>query len=1101
MKIKPQKLPLLLVLIFLLFAAVIGAAGYYFYLNQKRSLKQEMFNQLTAIADLKVRMIDNWRKDRAGDAALLVETPFIAEHARQVFENPKDTPAKKEIQEWLTSLQSHYQYKSVFLLDARATVRLSVPEDAEAPRSVAKDLAFQAIQEKKVRLSELYRSAAGQIRLSLLVPILTQEGPRTVSIGTLLLRIDPYQFLYPLVESWPTPSRTAESALVCREGDEVVYLNEAGHGRMTPLASRLPLSRKELPETMAVLGREGIVESTDDRGVPVLAAMRHIPESPWFLVAKVDRREVYTPIREHALATAVVVGLMILGAGLAVGLIWHRRHLQFEKTLASERERNQEKLIAQSRILEAFFTSSVTPLVFLDKDFNFIRVNEAYARACQRDASEFPGHNHFDFYPSDAKEIFEQVVKTKTPSQVFARPFVFPDHPEWGETYWDWTLTPILDNQGNVEHLAFSLNDVTESKKAEKERRAASLYARSLLEASLDPLVTISPDGKITDVNRATELVTGCPRERLTGSDFSDYFTEPEKAREGYQRVFSEGFVKDYPLAIRHISGRITDVLYNAVVYKNEAGLVQGVFAAARDMTEIKLMEQEHLRLVAAVEQAGESIVITDSRAVIDYVNPAFERANGGARYEILKTSYVDILSSGIGQASLREDLLETVRQGGTWSGHVTRKRKDGKALELDVTLSPVKDKAGRIMNYLALERDVTRELILQEHIRRTQKMEALGTLAGGIAHDLNNILSPIMINTEIALWDTPADSPTAQALQTVLQASVRGKELVKQILAFTAQTEREPKPLSLRSIIRESLNLLMATIPRTIEIRQDLEKGAGKVLVDPTQIHQVLVNLCTNSAYAMREKGGVLEVRLARMKIDAEIADRHLHLKPGPYVRLTVSDTGQGMSPEVMERIFDPFFTTKKVGEGTGMGLAVVHGIVKSCGGAITVYSEMGEGSAFNVYLPEIAGEGETESAKAELLPTGNERILLVDDEKIQIQSIRPALERLGYSVTAKEDGREALKAFRARPDAFDLVITDQTMPHISGLGLAEEVARIRPDIPVILFTGFSEAVNGKKAKEVGVRDFIMKPFSARDLAEAIRRALRPVASLRSKL
>jgi PAS domain S-box-containing protein len=1093
MKITPQKLPWLLVLIFVVFSALIGAAGYYVFQNQKTSLKQEMFDQLTAIADLKVRMIDNWRKDRAGDAGVLVETPFIAEHARQLFENPSDTAVKKEIQEWLTSLQSHYQYNSVFLLDAQGNVRMSVPKDAAAPRSATSDLALEAIQEKKMRLSELYRSTSGEIRLSLIVPIFTQEGQKAVSLGALLLRIDPHQFLYPLVESWPTPSRTAESALVRREGDDAVYLNEAGHGRMKPLTSRLPLSRKELPESMAVLGREGIVETTDDRGVPVLAAMRHIPDSQWFLVAKIDRREIYVPIREHALATAVVVGLLILGAGLSVGLAWHRRHLQFEKTLASERERNQEKLIAQSRILEAFFTSSVTPLVFLDKNFNFIRVNEAYARACQRDASEFPGRNHFELYPSDAREIFEQVVATKMPSQVFARPFVFPDHPDWGETYWDWTLTPILDSQGNVEHLAFSLNDVTESKRAERERRAASLYARSLLEASLDPLVTISPDGKITDVNRATEFVTGYSREHLIGSDFSDYFTEPEEARKGYQRVFSEGFVKDYPLAIRHTSGSLTDVLYNAVVYKNEAGVVQGVFAAARDMTEIKRMEQEHLRLVAAVEQAGESIVITDSRAVIDYVNPAFEKANGG-RHEILGKSYLDILSAGTGQADLKEPLQETIRNGATWSGHVTRKRQDGKALELDVTLSPVKDKTNRIMNYLAVERDVTREMILQEHIRRTQKMEALGTLAGGIAHDLNNILSPIMINTEIALWDTPEDSPTARSLQTVLQASVRGRELVKQILEFTAQAERTPKPLGLRPIIRESLNLLRATIPRTIEIRHDLGKEAGKVLVDPTRVHQVLVNLCTNSAHAMREKGGVLEVRLGRVEIDAAMADRHPHLKPGPYVRLTVSDTGQGMTPEVMERIFDPFFTTKKVGEGTGMGLAVVHGIVRSCGGAITVYSEVGVGSTFNVYLPEIQVEGEKESVRAEPLPTGSERILLVDDEKIQIRSIQPALERLGYRVIAKEDAREALKAFRARPDAFDLVITDQTMPHISGLDLAVEIAQIRPHIPVILCTGFSETTDGKKAKALGVREFIMKPFSARDLAEAVRRALRPI-------
>ena len=261
------------------------------------------------------------------------------------------------------------------------------------------------------------------------------------------------------------------------------------------------------------------------------------------------------------------------------------------QTEITERKKGEKTLIEQSKILEGFFTSTITPLVFLDRNFNFVRVNEAYAKACQRDISEFIGHNHFEFYPSDAKEIFEQVVETKIPYQAIARPFNFPDHPEWGITYWDWTLTPLLDEKGKVEFLVFSLEDVTERKWAEKALRAASLYTRSLIETSLDPLVTIRRDGKIMDVNRTTELVTGLSRNRLIGSDFSDYFTEPEKAREGYRKVFAEESVRDYPLAIRHTSGRITEVLYNASVYKNDAGEIQGVFAAARDITERKEAE------------------------------------------------------------------------------------------------------------------------------------------------------------------------------------------------------------------------------------------------------------------------------------------------------------------------------------------------------------------------------------------------------------------------------------------------------------------------------------------------------------------------------
>jgi PAS domain S-box-containing protein len=268
------------------------------------------------------------------------------------------------------------------------------------------------------------------------------------------------------------------------------------------------------------------------------------------------------------------------------------------------RNQAEEGLTEKSRILDAFFTFTMTPLALLDKDFNFIRVNEAYAAACDRDIAEFPGHNHFEFYPHPENEaIFRRVLETRAPYQAIAKPFSFPDHPEWGISYWDWTLTPLLDDKGEVEYLVFSLEDVTGRKKAEADLQAASLYARTLLEASLDPLVTISAEGKIMDVNRATENVTGIPRQDLIGSDFSDYFTEPDKAREGYHEVFRKGAVRDYPLAIRHKSGSVAEVLYNATLYKNDLGKVEGIFAAARDITDRKAAEEEIRRLNAELEQ------------------------------------------------------------------------------------------------------------------------------------------------------------------------------------------------------------------------------------------------------------------------------------------------------------------------------------------------------------------------------------------------------------------------------------------------------------------------------------------------------------------
>jgi CheY-like chemotaxis protein len=371
--------------------------------------------------------------------------------------------------------------------------------------------------------------------------------------------------------------------------------------------------------------------------------------------------------------------------------------------------------------------------------------------------------------------------------------------------------------------------------------------------------------------------------------------------------------------------------------------------------------------------------------------------------------------------------------------------------------------------------------------------MEAIGTLAGGIAHDFNNILSAIMGYTELAVLGVPEKLPAKQNLQEVLKASHRAKDLVRQILTFSRQGEQERKPVLIFPIVKETLKLLRASLPSTIEIRQKIDSETGVIEANLTQIHQVVMNLCTNAAHAMRENGGVLEVSLVNVEMDIDTTAQHPDIHPGPYLRLTVSDTGIGIAPDLVERIFDPYFTTKKVGEGTGLGLAVVHGIVKSHGGIIKVYSELGKGSTFHVYFPLIDGFQEiTETQKVELLPMGDhERVLFVDDEQALVELGEKMLEHLGYEVTVRTSSIEALELFRNQPDRFDLIITDFTMPNMTGDKLAQEVMRLRPGLPVILCTGFSERISEMKAKALGIQEFVMKPFDLNDLARTIRRAL----------
>jgi len=384
-------------------------------------------------------------------------------------------------------------------------------------------------------------------------------------------------------------------------------------------------------------------------------------------------------------------------------------------------------------------------------------------------------------------------------------------------------------------------------------------------------------------------------------------------------------------------------------------------------------------------------------------------------------------------------------------------------------------------------------KLQLERQLRQSRKMEAIGTLAAGIAHDFNNILTAIVGFTELSLENLQKTDPIRGDLELVLESGMRATDLVKQILTYSRQTELERKPLRLDSVIHEGLKLLRSSFPSFIEIHTEFDVNPDHCLVhaDSTQIHQVLMNLCANAAHAMRARGGRLSVSLKEVMADASLVELHPALKPGPHLRLTVSDTGHGMDAAVMERIFDPYFTTKKIGEGTGMGLAVTMGIVQSHGGAIEVNSEPGKETTFHVYLPRTTAVDRQVAETREPLHNGNEHILFVDDEKTLAVLGQKMLESLGYRVTSETNSHEALKLFRSRPDSIDLVITDMTMPGLTGRELAREMISIRPDIPVIMCSGYAEFVNEDEAREAGIREFLMKPYMVGRLAQSIRRVL----------
>ncbi|MGD8447631.1 MAG: response regulator [Desulfobacterales bacterium] len=533
--------------------------------------------------------------------------------------------------------------------------------------------------------------------------------------------------------------------------------------------------------------------------------------------------------------------------------------------------------------------------------------------------------------------------------------------------------------------------------------------------------------------------------------------------------------------------------------------LAQGFNQVLRSLLEAQeeLKRQTQKKLDASeelyrrtLEAAPDSITISRLKdGCFQQVNQAFSKMTGYSLGEALgKTSFdLNLYNNPLD----REHLIKEIHEKGEVNGlEIQFRKKDGTVL--DTLLSVRTIQFGEEECMIAVASDITELKRAQEEkkkletqLQHAQKMEAIGTLAGGVAHDFNNLLGIITGNVELALDTVLESNPARFNLDEIRTASWRARDVVRQLLSFARKTAFERKPIKIIPIIRESIQLLRATIPTNIEIRQHITNANDTVLADQTQIQQVLINLITNAYHALVETGGIIEIGIQEIVLKANSFSSTFDLIPGKYLKIAVSDTGQGIAPNVIDRIFDPYFTTKGVGKGSGMGLSVVHGIIKSHNGAISVKSKIGEGTTFIILLPVIEKEAVEHAEPVKMFPTGSENILFVDDEEAMTHVGRNRLEGLGYHVETRTNPVEALELFHRNHDQFDLVITDMTMPQMTGDRLVKEILKIRPDMPTILCTGFSENIDEEKAKEIGVCQYIEKPFNRSVLASTVRKAL----------
>ncbi|MFH0823554.1 MAG: PAS domain S-box protein [Pseudomonadota bacterium] len=1319
--------------------------AYIYYGYETNRIRQQKYDEIAAVANLKVGRISEWRQERLGDIRRSARASFFTEGVRQWFANPQDITLRARLRERLTLEQEEGRYADVLLLNREGKVVLSASPDPHPLSPAAMEVVEKVVSGRMPVLSDLYRCPRGIVHMDGVGPILDPEG-RTLAV--LVLRTNAQSLLFPLIQAWPTAGETAETLLVRRDGDAVLFLNELRQRTNTALSLREPLTRLDLPAAQAVLGKTGIFEGKDYRGVDVLADLMPVPESSWFMVAKVDSREIFAEARYRGRVILLFAAVFVLlAASLTAYGYRHRQARTYRDLYRSERERRaveEEFRTTLYSIGDAVITTDKTGLV---KQMNptaerltgwpeaeargkpieevFRIINEEsrevgdnpvrrvlkegtviglanHSLLIGRDGSECPiadsgapirdaggwvdgvvivfqdqtgdrdagralresEKRYRDLWEKApvmmvsldpdarikfASDLFcsevgydRREIIGKTPfefqteqSAHYARRVVFPTFMKTG-TIRDAPLqlvrrngdvldvllnvTAERDDQGNVAGSRSVFVDVTERNRAERALRESEAKYEDLYENAPDMFASVDPTtGRVIQCNRTLSRVTGYSKEEIMSRPiFEMYHPEGlESAKKAFRDFFKTGEVHNAELQLRCKDGSKLYVILNAssvrdetgkilysrsglrditdrknaelalqeserkyravfniasvgidmvgrdgrflevnstlcrflgyspeelrlltildVTYPEDAGkslemhtaMVQGemegyrlekrylrkdgavlwadtavsairdaegrhatTVGVIRDITQHKKSEEVRMRLAAAVEQAAETVQITDRNGIITYVNPAFEKTTGYSRQDVVGKK-PSILKSGRHGEDFYKRMWETIAGGEIWTGHLINKTKDGTLFEEDASISPVRDDSGEIVNYVAVKRDVTREVSLQRQLFQAQKMEAIGTLAGGVAHDFNNILQVALGYSELILSDDEFPDHFRDDVRKIHESARRGAELVERLLTFGRKAEFKPRPLNLNHRIIELRKMLERTLPKMIDIQLRLSDNPAAINADPIQIDQILMNLAVNARDAMPD-GGILVFETSNFTPDEEYTGSHMEIEPGPHVMLTVTDTGSGMDKDTLEHIFEPFYTTKAVGRGPGLGLAMVHGIVMQHRGHIGCYSEPGEGTAFRICFPALVSEEKGEETIAVKMPRGgSETILLVDDDEVVRSLGSRVLTKAGYTVLTASSGKQALEVYKRLGEGIALVLLDLIMPEMGGRECLKDLLGMNPSVRVVIASGYSPDGPAGDAVSGGAKGYVNKPYDLRKLLDVVRSVL----------
>jgi len=1128
--------------------------GLWFYLDQRARLRQDAESELQAVAQLKVNQIAEWRLEILSDARALMQAPLLAEVFVHWIESD-DSHSLEVLEESLHAYHSHPQYDELILVDREARPRLSLSGNLGSFYPSGLETINQAMQAGHPVLSCLHRDpTSGKIHMGVAAPLMLHDEGSGIQevVGAVVLQIDPRRFLYPLTQRWPLPSSSAETLLVRREGDQVLFLNDLLFLPDAALSLRLPLAQADLPAAMAVEGLEGTVSGTDYRGQRVLASLHAVPQSEWYMVSKVDHAEVFAARRfRSALILAVIALALVSLAAMAVMMLQRARRSAERAQLLAAKE-----LFVREERLRATLFSVGDAVVATDEQGVVTLMNPVAEGLTGWTVEEGKGRHISEIMAVETEDTGETVENPAMPVLRQGETVSLANHSVLVAR--DGRRIPIADSaapikgaDGEMRGAVLVFSDQTKERAARNALEVSERRLRDIFEFLPVGIWFADKTGKLTMGNPAGVAIWG--GEPHVGPEEYGLFSarrlpsgEPVAPEDwSLVRTLRDGVrVRGELLEIDAFDGKTKVILNYSSPLIGQDGEVLGGVVVNLDITERTRAEEALRRRFeadAALAQIATQLLLPNADrsdlptlllaeacrltgSGAGYAG-AIDSGTGDCLLQALETDGLAISKSHAPLVVPREDdgsygcgvwgralntrtslvandgeddglceggslLAVPVVAGGSLRGQIVLLDAPGGYDEVD--LATVSRMAQMYGLYLL---DVDRRRRLEENearLRQALKMEAVGRLAGGVAHDFNNMLQVILGYGEMALEDTDPDDDLRLPLQEITKAGSRSADLTRQLLAFARKQTIQPEDLDLNEAVAGMLKMLTRLVGEDVSVIWEPTNETCPVVMDPSQIDQILANLLVNARDAIEDHG---EVRISteRVILDAQYCRTHPDVAPGPYVRLVVRDSGCGMDRETLEQLFEPFFTTKGLGEGSGLGLSTVYGIVRQNGGSIDVRSAPGQGSAFSLYFPlrADADGGDEESGKVADLPRGQQTLLLVEDEEGVRRLATRMLGELGYTVVEAASPQEGLALAEAHPGGIDLVVADVVMPQMNGRQFVEALRRTRPNIRCLYMSGYPAEVIAEHGIVSSDVAFLGKPFTRAQLAQRVAEVL----------